>query len=372
MLHSKRALAPLLMLLAVACSADDDPLWEIGDDGHRNLDASACDASFDAPEALRCSAPASAARVALGLCGDLEADNTLRVDMRSYDTDRAPTELAVDGTARIASPLDVGGRFVVLGDLTSTNTIDVSRDLACGSDWSVSSPAKIQGDAFIEGKISASNTVQITNTLHIPSADGLDSVTAGMVSVEPIDVTTALDCAGAIDIGELVAERSRTGASSLRDDALENVDQPSELTLGCGEYVVSGIQANNTLTIRVVGPSTLVVRGDVRIASPVVIEVDRGATFDWLIGGSLQVDNTLTIRSLGGPYATWVGVAGNLRVASPMELEGRLVMPRGDITADNTLDVRGALLARNLRVASPVHVLDGGWLSPTGCAIEPD
>jgi hypothetical protein len=48
------------------------------------------------------------------------------------------------------------------------------------------------------------------------------------------------------------------------------------------------------------------------------------------------------------------------------------VAPQSDVAADNTLEVHGALLAHDLRVASPVVVHDGPSLSPTGCVLVDD
>lgn len=371
-----RALAATFVALSMIGCGDDtaspdgggdgDP-WTAGPDG-RTLDANACGAVADEPEPIRCVGAAAAPRVALGLCGDLAADNTLTIEAR---TER-PTDLllGVDGGARVASPLLVEGGFTALGGLAATNTTDVSSDLRVGGPWTVSSPAHVGGDAFSGAHIEASNTVTIDGTLHTPFAEDVEKVTAGGSLVGEVDVRSALECDEAVDIAALIQsvrnEPGTAGTDRLDGDTLDHIDEPSSVDLGCGNYIVSSIGADNTLDVKIVGGTVLVVEGDLRIAAPMTIEVAAGASLDLAIGGSLLIDNTLTIHA-ADPASVWVGVVGDVRVAAPLVMDGALVLPDGDIEANNTIDLTGSILARELHVAAPVVVHDGPWVSPTGC-----
>lgn len=338
------------------------------DDHGGHIDVSSCSAVARVPEAARCVAP-SGTRVALGLCAELAADNTLTLDDRPSQVDS--TLLAVDGSSRVSSPLHVEGDFVADGGLDSTNTTDVSGSLWVGGDWAVSSPAHVDGDAFVAGGLQATNSVTIEGVLHVASSSSLDNVTAGDVQNGPVSVDSALDCQNAPDIAALVAQAKDRDDGDLGLHALEDITRPSDVTLGCGTYVVNRIEANNTLAFHVEGPTVLVVLGDFHVASPVTIDVDDGASLDLVIGGSLAIDNTLSIRALGDPSSTWVGVNDGVRIAAPFDLDGYLVAPRADVEANNTFDLEGAALVRGLHVASPIGVHAGPWLSPDGCVEQP-
>ena len=53
-----------------------------------------------------------------------------------------------------------------------------------------------------------------------------------------------------------------------------------------------------------------------------------------------------------------------------MGLRGRLVMPEGSLAVDNTLEVWGAVLARDVQIRSPLILHDGASLSARGCAVD--
>lgn len=375
---TRSLLLPLLALPLLACGDDgalDDEdggggggaTWVDGPDG-RTFDASACGAVADAPEPIRCNADAAQRRVRLGLCGNLEADNTL--DVFSPADRRDDVQLAVDGSSRIAAPLQVAGRYVATGGVTANNTMAVTGVFEVGQGWSVASPATIDGDALVAARIEASNTIRVTGTMQTPFAENAEVVDAGQTVVDDVTVGSALECDEAVDIAKLIAsvkaEPGTAGLERLPGDLLEHVDQPSSLDVGCGNYVVTEIGADDTLDIHVVGPTVLVVTGDLRIAAPMLIDIEPGATLDLAIGGSLLVDNTLTIQS-ADEAAAWVGVAGEVRVAAPLHMSGVLVAPRSELNANNTVDVAGAILAKNLHVAAPIHVDSGPWLTGTGC-----
>lgn len=345
-----------LMSMIGGCSAADTR-W-VDEGTHRSLDASRCDGR-PAPTSLRCVAPRGGA-VALGLCGDLVADNTLTIEER----DAAATELAVDGAVRIASPLHVAGDLWAIGDIDSPNTLDV-QTLATAGTWRVASPAHVRGDAHVAESVVATNSVTIDGTLFVGASDALANVTAGAVVDGAVRVPSALACAEAVSIDALVTS---AGPGVVPSDLLSPVDAPSELTLGCGTYVLDAMDVNAPLDIHVVGPTVLVIRGDVRIASPTSIDVAPGATLDVVVGGAVAVDNTLDV-SAASDDAVWIGVGDGLRVASPMHLTGVLAMPDADIAGDNTLEVWGAVMARDLRVASPMVVHDGASLAADGCLV---
>jgi hypothetical protein len=290
--------------------------------------------------------------------------------------------VAVDGDARTSSPLHVAGAMTVSGHVDADNTQEIDGPLQVGGDWSTSSPVHVAGDVFLGGALLATNTVTIDGTLHVPVAPDTQALDAGDVSVGPVSVAPALACGDAPALGSMLqawlddhafddASAGTWDMGGLDVDDLADVRGPTEITLGCGRYRFSSIGAHNTLALRVTGPTVLVIEGDVRVASPMRITVEDGARLDMLIGGSLQIDNTLDVGDPARPEATWLAVGGAVRVASPFELHGWLLAPTGELRGDNTVDVHGAAFVGLLRVASPMRVDPALSTSGDGCVVPP-
>ena len=221
----------------------------------------------------------------------------------------------------------------VCGDLDEHNTLTLSAgSLAVAGDWIVSSPAHIGGDAVVGGMLEATNTVTVDGALHA-QADN------------------ALACDGAPPVGGAVANAESLGENDLGDALLPH-SRPADVSLGCARYRFSSLGIDNELTFHVTGKTVIVVDGDVRISSPMQVELEPGATLDFLIGGALQVDNTLSFS--GG--STWLAVGGEIDVGAPLRLTGVLYAPGSQLSVNNTLDISGSLLVGSMTVASPVTV----------------
>ena len=350
----KRSLFALGCVFAVGCN---QPEPRYGVDNQARIDANHCGPGVGsvAFPSYACSTAGAPDTLALGVCGNLQADNTLTVDSA-----HGGSLLAVNGSTTIASPMNVQGSMVSYGTIDARNTLHVSSNVSTAGDWLVSSPAQTNGDAFIGGMVDARNTVKVDGTLHVNVSAAAEGVTAGAVSVEPVAVAKPLDCSRAPRARDLVDSltRDRTGWSEVffgRESA-SKVTVPSEITLGCGRYYFAPLEVDNTLAIHVVGDVVMVVDGDLRIASPTVIDLAAGARLTLVVRDSLQVDNTLSIADGTDPAATWVAVGGTLRVASPLRMNGALVMPDGDLAGDNTFDLEGSALVGSLRVAAPMVV----------------
>ncbi len=336
--------------------------------GGGTFEASVCGASRPSLAALRCVGDANAPSVALGVCGDLVANNTLTLETRVQPATGAA--LAVTGTTTTTAPLHVAGSFVSYGSIEARNTQDVTGDVETAGDWNTSSPVTVGGDAFVAGVLSARNSMSIAGTLHVATGSDVTGVQAGNVAFGGVQITDPLDCAHAPDVAALVAQAGTTPDSladaALPPDALEDVRNPTVITLGCGTYVLTSMGVNNTLSLHIAGATVLVVQGDVHIAAPTAIDFSPGATLDLAIGGALRVDNTLTIGSASQTSAAWVGVGGAISIASPTVITGWLVAPRSDVAVNNTLDVSGSALLGALTVASPVNLHDGPPLALAG------
>lgn len=238
--------------------------------------------------------------------------------------------------ARCTSATAATAAAAICGDLVSGNTLDVAGTLRVDGSWTVRAPATVSGDVIVKGKIDATNTLTVSGQKRAGAESGL-------VCTRTIDpaLENATDATG----------------------SLGSIDEPTELTMGCGNFRLASLNAQNTLTIHVRGDSVLAIVGGFRVSSPVVFDVASGVRFDLVVGGALDIQNTLTIK--GG--SSYVAVAGAVTVNSPTSIDGWLVAPRSAVAANNTLDVHGALFAGSMRVASPVHVTSPPTINGDAC-----
>ncbi|MEO7110081.1 MAG: hypothetical protein ABI183_06560 [Polyangiaceae bacterium] len=313
----------------------------------------------DALPALRCAAASGAPRIALALCGDLVADNTLTLDASGGN-------LVVSGTSTTSAPLVVSGDFESAGTIDARNTQQVSGSLRGGADWNTSAPVTIGGDALLAGSLNATNTVTVTGKLQAAAvhSNQTPSVNAGQIIDGAAPFASELDCQNRPNISALAngVVADATIAGVFPSNSLENVNSPTDISIACGPYVLTNVAVNSPLTIHVLDAATLVIRGNLTIASPLVIDVASGAKFDLVVGGDVAVNNTLTISG-GGAATTFVAVGGALNVAAPLQLDGSLVVD-GQLDANNTVTISGAAFLSGLHVASPVQVHAGASPAP--------
>lgn len=361
--------------------ASGDRRWQ-GDVDWRSCDRRGADVETSAlASAVRCAsddADDGAVLFALAVCGDLAADNTLTLQPRGG---RAPASLAVQGRTRIASPLRVAGSFTSLLGIDAHNTVEVDGNVATSGDYRVSAPARIAGDALVGGVLEAQNTVSVGGVLRANDVVGPGAVEATSTSPGPAQVAPPLECANAPDVPALVRAAWGPGGAPVEpgaiggpgfpipEDAWRSIREPTRATLGCDLYRFGGVEVNNELTLRIEGHTVIVVDGGLRVAAPTRVEVAPGGSLVLLVGGSLEVDNTLEI--VGGGARSWIGVGQRVRIASPTRLEGWLVAPRANLDADNTLELTGAAMVHDLRVASPLVVRPGVHVSRSGCGAAP-
>jgi hypothetical protein len=232
------------------------------------------------------------------------------------------------------------------------------------SDWSVSSPAHVYGDATVAGALHHENSVMIDGLLTTTSESGSGSLQTSRILVANTWVPTPLSCDEAPNARAFVADATAHvdahAAFSLAADALSDVKQPTDVTLGCGRYVLSSLEANNALNIHVVGPTVLVIQGRMHIAAPTVFDIAEGGSLELIIEGALEVDNPLSL----GPSTVEVG--GDIRIRAPTKLEGMLIAPTSSLWCDNTLEVVGGMYVGSARIAAPLTIRAGQVIGVEG------
>lgn len=319
---------------------------------------------------LRCETTVDSPRMALGMCGDLVADNTLTLEAGGAN-------VAVSGTSTTSAPLVVGGDFDSAETVTAKNTQRIGGSLRTGGDWATSAPVTVARDALLAGDLRADNTVDVTGTLRAASIDSPQSslVQAGRIEQSSAPFDHRLDCANRTSLAaaaqSVVLEPDRPVA--FAENALAKVGQTTDLTLGCGTYVLAQMYVGAPLTIHVSSTVVFLVRGNLTIAAPMVVDVAPGATLDFAVEGDVAVNNTLTFSGAADPASVYFAVGGDLGVASPLEVDGSLAVA-GALAANNTVDVKGAAFLSDLHVASPFVVHAGASPAPAfgphGCFVK--
>lgn len=279
---------------------DDGDLYEIRGGDH---DASWCedegDLDLPAPSPT-CSTAGATSWLALGVCGELRADNTLTV--RSTNNNAL---VAANGYTTTSSPLNIEGSLISFGSIDARNTQNIEGDLSTAGDWTISSPVNARSDAYVAGRIDARNTLNIEGTLHVNDPSDAGNANAALMSVGPVEVARPLDCSrvprARVLADALLDDGERWAAVHFGRERNSRVTEPTELTLGCGRYAFDSLEVNNTLRIRITGDVVIVIDGRLRIASPTVFELDPDATLMMVIRDSLEIDNNFRSPTAATP-----------------------------------------------------------------------
>lgn len=316
-----------LALLALAACDDGDTAED------RRLSSavrpfSVCDADVSPAPPLRCVAGEGERDTVLAVCGDLTAHNTLTVE----GGQSADTGVWVQGTTHNSAPLSIEGNLWTEGN-DPTNTQNISGAIQSGQTLGCSAAPRVA--TFLDG-VHARPTSEV-----VPGERN------------PLDDDDDLD------------EDHDEGVD--HDDGSVRITVPTELTLEPCQYTHSALEVDNTLDVHVTGHVTWVITGNVRIAAPLEITLDEGASLDMIIGGSLAADNTFSVGDGARPEATWLAVGGSIRIAAPTKVHGSLYAPDSQVAADNTLAVDGAAYVGSTRVAAPMVVGGAQTFSERGC-----
>ena len=310
-----------------------------------------CGAESPEPELVRCG-DAGTVSNAVTVCGALVADDAMSVKSGS---------LVVGGDSRITASVRVRhGSFASFGGIEGDGTEDVDGDVTTSSNWVVGAPAQVGGDAFVGGRIDAHEPLRVDGTLHVAGPVS-GTVHASRTTSTGLDGRKGLSCAGAPDVQGIADAVERKGATD-EDEALASVSRRTDMTLGCGRYRFASLGVRAPLSLHVEGNVVIVVDGDARVEAPMHVDVRPGASLDVVIRGSLDIDDTLSIE--GAP--TWLGVGGDVRMASPTSFAGWFFAPRGQVEMNAPFDVSGALYVGSLTAESPVTV-DGSASALDAC-----
>jgi hypothetical protein len=301
-------------------------------------------------------------------CTDVTANNAFNVGTVAGARDGGGS-LGVNGSFTGSNQTRIGGTLWASGSVTSTNALQVGRDLAC-SDATLSSGA-VGHDLRSEGDVTANGTFRVGGTVTSPGT--VTGVTAvGGVVTQAVTVAPPCDCAHPVDVGSLVsffhgvADNTARGVPS---SALTS-NTPVNLTLECGRYFFSGVNASAGVLIHTHGRVVIAIEGDLTTSNSFTVVPEVGSELDLFVSGSVTFSNSVTLGDDTRPWATRLYVGGGtLTSSNQLQVAANVYAPNATFTASNLVHIQGALFAHAVASSNNFTVdYDDGILGLAGCA----
>src|SRR5262249_2174592 len=128
---------------------------------------------------------------------------------------------------------------------------------------------------------------------------------------EPVSIPAPCDCSTSfVNLNAAVASAvaaNDNGVVGLSMDALASLPSAAAVNVTCGTYVLSSIDAAQSLIFNVRGRALLVVTSDVVLRGGMTVSLDPGAELDLLIGGRLMVSGSGAVGSTApARFRIWV------------------------------------------------------------------
>jgi hypothetical protein len=329
---------------------------------------------------------ASTHRFALCSCETMNAPARVRTD--TYDsrnpavTDEIAAAIGIGGDLVASAEVRAGGALWVAGPngISATNSIRSATSLHVGGPfWMRSDHADIGGDAYVNGNVMGD--VRISGTLHVPPGATVDG--AGDIPVvdssQPVTVASPCDCgAGVVDIAGAITAAVAHNADAdigLAPAALASVTTATSLTLPCGSFSLSTINATAPVTLIVHGRTLLAIDGDVTVRGGLAVQLDASAELDVLVGGNLIASGGGAFGAAGGAARFRVWIAGTTIVFDNAPAVNAIIhAPSAWVNAASGLPLSGSLLARDISIGadSTLHfdraVLEAGTVCGSSAA----
>ncbi|UQA56844.1 DUF7305 domain-containing protein [Polyangium aurulentum] len=312
-------------------------------------------------------------------CTGFDASNTILTDSFSSSVDPnkplAGGSIGVNGNYSAQAAASIKGALLVKGSMSTANQHDVVQDMQCGGDATISHPALAQSNATIGGTIGSNNKeLTINGKLFTPIADNANKVNAlGGAVVGPVDIETPCNCDDQVNIAGIVGAFAGTNDNDENgvapDVLVANPSMPTEITLPCGRYSLTGIKSDSTVTVHLTGRTVLAVDGDVAVAGKLTIDLAPEAELDLFVKGNVSLTNQAAIGATERPAATRVYIGGSqVTLAGSFVLGANLYMPNAALQANNALEIFGAVFAKSITTAHQLEIhYDEAILTIDGC-----
>jgi len=330
-------------------------------------------------------------RFALCACDPTTA--AARIRSGSYDSRDSLSGVVESGAAfgfnsslNANAEVRAGGAIYVAGagGLIALNApIRTAASLRVGGPLSMSGDhADIGMDAYVSGNVTGD--VRVSGTLHAPTTATVDSQVEanGGVVREAVAVPAPCDCsagaAGFVDIAGAIAAAAAhndDAAINLAPTALASGAVPAApLSLPCGTFYLTDIDADAAVTLAVHGRTLLAVGGDVQLNGGLSVQLDASAELDLLVSRWLTVTGG-TFGAINGPgrFRVWVAGTESVTFDGAPPIYAVVHAPAAPVSAPSGLPLSGSLLARSISIGADTMInFDRAILAAGTVCGEPD
>jgi hypothetical protein len=325
-------------------------------------------------------------RFALCACEDLDLSAAAPVVTDSFDSSASsgngsgPTAaIAVGGTLTASASITAGGALYASTGLATTASFDVGPSLRVGgAAVLVSGTGHVAGDAYVAGAISG--LLQVDGLLHQPMGVGMSPplIPESQTVREPVSVPNPCDCSsGFVDLAGVIAAAQASNDDAIAGfppDSLTTVDAATIVNVTCGTYLLTSIDATQTLVIAGHDRALLVVTGDVVVRAGMTVILDAGAELDMVIGGRLIASGGNPIGSAApARFRLWVAGTDSVVLDDAPPLGAMLHAPNAVVSASSGLQVFGGLFARSVTLGGQlvIHYDEAALSSGAACGEPP-
>src|SRR5581483_1340003 len=247
--------------------------------------------------------------------------------------------------------ISVGGAFYATSVIAATQHIETVRSLRSGGIVLIDTDAHVAADAYLSASISG--ILRVDGMLHVPPNVGVDPasmVPASSILREPVSIPPPCDCDPSfVNLNAAVASAVAVNDNAivgLSTGALASLPMASAVTVTCGTYVLSSIDAAQALIFNVRGRALVVVTGDVVLRGGMTVSLDPGAELDLLIGGRLMVSGSGAVGSTApARFRIWVAGTDSVVFDGAPAVGAMIRAPQAAVSASTGLRLSGGLVA---------------------------
>ena len=314
-------------------------------------------------------------RFALCSCSDLQVTAPIHTD--SFDSTssspsiggvggigsvRTTAAIGVNGLIGSSAEIRAGGALYVTSVIAATRHIETVRSLRSGGIVLIDADAHVAGDAYLTASISG--ILRVDGILHMPPNVGVDPasmVPESSILREAVSIPPPCDCDPSFaNLNTAVASAvavNDNGVVGLPMNALASLQTTTGVNVTCGVYVLSSIDAAQSLIFTVRGRALVAVTGDVILRGGMMVSLDPGAELDLLIGGRLMVSGSGAVGSTApARFRIWVAGTDSVVFDGAPAVGAMIRAPQAAVTASTGLRLSGGLVAGSVMAGGEVDV----------------
>jgi len=318
-------------------------------------------------------------RFALCACDTLTLGARLRTDAfdstNSGNNDQVSAAVGTDGALVTTAELEAGGAIYVAdpGGVSADGHLQAGASFRSGGPLTMLSSnaeADLLGDAYVNGDLTG--MVKVSGTLFVPTTVTVGSnVEAPTVSPGPVLVSAPCDCSdGFVQVADAIntaAGDNGDAAAGFGPNALATVSIAAQLSLGCGTYFLSAIDATAPVTLVVHGRALLAVANSVSLGAGLTVTLDPSAELDLLVGGWINTSGgTIGAPSAPARFRIWTASTDSLTfddqptIAAVVHAQGSVATATSGLTLSGSLFVKTLILGGDSELHYDRAILSAG------------